>query len=65
VETAGRVHSQGFDGNEWCLVAVPSYVVTPEVTGALGSASSWTPSGGGSHPTLEAEMAMVVFPHHP
>ena len=39
-----------------------SSVVTPEVTGAVGSAYSRTPSGGGPLPPLEFEMPVAVCP---
>ena len=45
------------------LVAVPSSVLTSEMTGAVGGASSQTPRGGWPHPHLESEMTAVVCPH--
>ena len=39
------------------MVAVPSSVLTSEVTGAAGGACSWTPSGDGPHPLLESGCA--------
>ena len=54
VATAGHVHSQGSEGNRWHLVAVPSFTVTPEVTGAIGGTYSQT--------ALESEMPEEVFP---
>ena len=62
--TAGSVHSQGSESkNRWCLVAIPSSAMTPEMTGATGGACSWTPSGGRPCPPLEGcEMAVVIFP---
>ena len=60
---AGRVHSQGSDSNNgWCLVAVPSSVMTSEVTGATGGVCSWTPSGGGPGPPLVSEVTAMVHP---
>ena len=58
---AGHVHSQGSESNSgWCSVACPPSVLTPEVNGAEGGASSRTPSGGRPGPPLESEMAAVV-----
>ena len=50
------VHSQGSENNKWCLVALPSSVLTSEVSGVAGGACSWSPMGGGPHPPLESEM---------
>ena len=60
VAAVGHVPSQGSEGNRWCLVAVPSSAVTPEVTGAISGACSWTPSGGMPHLLLESEMTEVI-----
>ena len=65
VATAGHVHSQGSEVNEWHSVEVPSSVPTPEVPGAIGGACSQTPSRGGPHPPLESKMPGVVCPHCP
>ena len=43
--TARHVCSQGSEDNKCCSVVVPSSVVTPGVTGALGGACSLSPSG--------------------
>lgn len=59
---AGCVYSQGSEGNGWHSVAVPFSAVTPEVTGAAGSACSQTPSGGGPCPTLESRWLWLFVP---
>ena len=60
----GCVHSQGSESNNgWCSLAMPSCVLTSEVTGATGRACSQTPTDSGACPPLESEMTVVVFPH--
>ena len=66
VTAAGHVYSQGNErNNQCCLVAVPSSVLTLEVTGATGGAYSLTPSGARPHPPLSSEITVVLFPCHP
>ena len=50
--------------NEWCLVAVPSYLPTSEVPVATGGAYSQTLRGGGPLPPLVSEMTALVCPCH-
>ena len=58
------VRSQGSESNNTqCSVAVPSFLPTPQVTGAKGGACSQTPSGGGPCPSLQSEIAPVVYPN--
>ena len=65
VAVSGHVHSQGSESkNGWCSIAVPSSVLTSEVTGASVGICSQNPSGGGIHPSLESEVTVVVCPHN-
>ena len=57
------MHSQGSESNNrWYLVAVPSFVLTSEVTGATSGACSQTPSGGRPCLPLESEITALVCP---
>ena len=48
---ASQVCSQDSESNTiWCLVAVPFFLPTPEVTGATGGPQSQAPSGGKAMP---------------
>ena len=49
-------HQGKWEQQRWCLVSVPSPVVTSQVTGATCGACSRTPIGGGPCPPLEFEI---------
>ena len=62
---ADCVCSQGGESNNrWCLVTMPSSVVTSEVIGATSGGCYRTPSGGGPCPPQESEISVVVCPYH-
>ena len=61
VAAAGCMLSQGSEGNGCHLVAVPSIVATPDMTGAVGGVCSWTLCGDGA-PTFGAWDAYCGFP---
>ena len=63
VAAAGWVCSQGSESNNgWCLVAVSSFLLTSEVTGATDGACSHTPRSGRSCLPLVSEMTAAVCP---
>ena len=55
---------QGSESNNGiCLLVVLSSLATSEVTGAIDSVCSWTPSDLGPCPLLKTEITAVVCPH--
>lgn len=63
LEAAGQVCSQGSENNNrWRSVAVPSLLLTSEVTGAASGGCSQTPGGGRQCLPLVSEMTALLCP---
>ena len=65
VAATERVCSQGVESNNvWCLVAMPFFLPTPEVTVTASRANSQAPSGGRPCLHLPSKMTTVIHPCH-
>ena len=57
-------HQGSKSNNEWCSVAVPSFLLTFELMGVAGGACSQTLSGGRPCLPLVSGMTAMVYSHY-